>query len=215
MNALLLFVACTGEPAVVQPVPQTVPVVEEPPTPELALDPVGTVDPPDAAAPTREVRRMDVDQLDASIRAVTGGIGWDVDGVSQFEALAASLGRPDYAQVTSEDLSAGLLFQKFLDDAAGHVCNELVVREFDGTSEVLLGDATPTDTRATAAAAIDQALSDALLRFHGRRHAPGDPALDPWIYLFDSTLTVTGGETMAAWRSVCTGLIVHPDFYQY
>ncbi|MCB9670310.1 MAG: hypothetical protein H6736_16595 [Alphaproteobacteria bacterium] len=212
----LALLACTPEPAVVQPDPVTPVLRPEPPAPpDMGLDTVGTVETPDAASPTREVRRMDIDQLDASIRSATGGIGWDVDGVSQLQELSASLGVPDFAQRTSEDLTAGLLFQKFLDDAANAVCDTLVERELAGTSNVLLGAAGPTDTRATNAAAVDAALAAALLRYHGRRVSPGDPQLDPWTLLFDSTLTVTGGDTMAAWRSVCIGLIVHPDFYQY
>lgn len=208
-----LLLACTTEPPVVVPPTVVSPVPEAPP--DVALDPIDTVELPTGSLPAREARRMDVDQLDASIRAATGGIGWDIDGVSQLQVLAPSLGVPDYTQTTSEDLEPGLLFQKFLDDAANAVCDELVVREVAGTSSVFLGGVDPTATRATAAPAIDQALADAVLRFHGRRLSTDAPQLGTWTYLFDSTVAVTGGDTQAAWRAVCIGLIVHPDFYQY
>lgn len=209
-----LFAGCSSPTPVqtVQPVtPQAPPSVP----PVVGVDPVGTLPLPTPPVDAREVRRMDIDQLDASIRSATGGIGWDVDGVSQFAELAPSLGVPDYTTRTSEDLTAGLLFQKFLDDAASTVCEELVSREAAGTSNVLTGAADPSVTRAAAPAIADQAIANAVLRFHGRRLAPGEPALDEWTYLFDTTVTVTGGDTLAAWRAVCIGLIVHPDFYTY
>ncbi|MCA9569003.1 MAG: hypothetical protein KC656_14235 [Myxococcales bacterium] len=168
----------------------------------------------DVGSAGRPRRRMNVDQLSDAIEHVTG-YAWVEADQRLFDRLSGTLGKPEFLDSTEEDLAPGLLFQKFLDDAANAVCDTLVERELAGTSNVLLGAAGPTDTRATNAAAVDAALAAALLRYHGRRVSPGDPQLDPWTLLFDSTLTVTGGDTMAAWRSVCIGLIVHPDFYQY
>ena len=195
----------------VQPTPTPVP---EPTPPVVGTDPLGTVDPQPETPPSRVRRRMDIDQLDASLRQVTG-VGWDVNGRNQFEELSATLGVPDYVDRTVEDLSPGLLFQKFLDDAANHVCQEVVDTDFAGETSVLLQRALPDDTRVTSADAIDADLADALVRFHSHTVALDDPQLDTWRYLFDSTLSATGGDTMAAWRSVCIALIVHPDFYQY
>lgn len=215
----LLLTACV--PTTPQPIPDDQPVPTVPTPPEPGTQPVVGVDPggqvvlPTGAEATRDMRRMDIDQLDASIRVATGGIGWDIDEENQFEVLASSLGVPDYIQRTTEDLSTGLLFQKFLDDAAQDVCHTLVEREFEGTSSVLLRGVSPDATRDSNAYDIDAALSAAVLRFHGRSVPVGAPQLDDWTYLFDTTVTVTGGDTMAAWRAVCIGLIVHPDFYQY
>ena len=78
--------------------------------------------------PWRERRRMDVDQLEASLREVTGGIGWERmngDGTVRtryFREYADTLGMPDYINSSAEDLSVSLLFQKFLDDAARSAC---------------------------------------------------------------------------------------------
>jgi hypothetical protein len=218
-----LVVGCTGgtQPQGVQPDPNppVAPTPDPDPTPPEALpgvgtDGVGTFTPADEADPTRVRRRMTVRQLDLSLRAATG-FGWDVNGDNQFEELAESLGVPDYVDRTTEDREAGLLFQKFLDDAANHVCQELVDAEFSGESDIFLLGVDPQSTRADDPAGIDAALQNAVLRFHGYSLQPTDPQLDSWRFLFDSTLTVTGGDTMAAWRAVCIGLIVHPDFYQY
>ncbi len=222
--ALSLLVACTGtapQSGTPQPDPATPPApLPDPdptppePLPDVGTDGVGTITPPDEADPTRVRRRMSVHQLDASIRQATG-FGWDVNGDNQFVEVAASLGVPDYVDRTTEDLEPGLLFQKFLDDAANHVCQELVDAEFSGQSDIFLQGVDPQSTRADDPAGIDAALTGAVLRFHGYSLQPTDPQLDSWRFLFDSTLTATGGDTMAAWRSVCIGLIVHPDFYQY
>lgn len=162
-------------------------------------------------------RRMDITQLDASIRKVTGGIGWDDDaGNPQFEALSRTLGVPDYLDSTIEDLTPSLLFQKFLDDAAHEVCDELLARERVSSPEgrVLLVGIEPTDTLETDRNGVEQALSRAVKRFHGRSVPPGDPELEPWTFLFESATVVTG-DPEQAWHAVCVGLLTHPDFYTY
>ena len=183
---------------------------------DVRADSLGSVDGPSAAEAGRVRRRMDIDQLNASLRAVTNGIGWDDDGDDQIEDLSSTLGRPDYASSTHEDLEPGLLFQKFLDDAANHVCEELVARESVGEPDnVFLVNATLADTSASNPDAIAADLRGALLRFHGHALDEGDPQLEPWRFLFDTTVDVTGGDTYAAWRAVCIGLVTHPDFTLY
>ncbi len=232
MSVLLLLLACGGDPAPADTssvptdgpaptsVPGTQPTVPSVLHPELRGDvraeSLGQVEPPDPQAEGRVRRRMDIDQLNASLRAVTGGIGWDDGDDDQIEELASTLGRPDYASSTHEDLAPGLLFNKFLDDAANHVCQELLDREaVPSPDNVFLVDADLTDTSASDAAAIEANLQSALLRFHGRSLPSGDPQLEPWRFLFDTTVEVTGGDTFAGWRSVCIGLIIHPDFTLY
>lgn len=217
---IALLMACTTPTPNVQtevPSPPDVPTVvpDSPePLPDAGTDPLGDAPDPTDAEPTRVRRRMQIHQLDASIQEVTG-FSWEINGDNQFEELSASLGVPDFVDRTAPDLEPGLLFQKFLDDAANHVCQELVDAEFGGESSVFLTAVTPEDTSATNPSGVDQTLSDALLRFHGHSVAVGEPQLDSWRFLFDSTMSVTGDDTMAAWRAVCIGLIVHPDFYQY
>jgi hypothetical protein len=232
MSSLLWLLWACGGPAVdeVPSAPSDGEPVVEPSTgsptvpqvlhPELLgdarADTLGTVQPPEARPEGRVRRRMDIDQLNASLRAVTGGIGWDDGDDDQLEELSSTLGRPDYAESTHEDLSPGLLFAKFLDDAANHVCDALVERESVGAADnVFLVHVDLTDTSASAPQAVEDNLQHALLRFHGHDLPDGDPRLEPWRFLFDTTVEVTGGDTFAGWRSVCIALLVHPDFTLY
>lgn len=164
----------------------------------------------------RDRRRMDIDQLDASIRQVTGGIGWTVDGVNQFEALSATLGKPDYQDSTDEDLAPSLLFQKFLGDAASSVCTELAAVDVSRAEEqrALFLHVAPTDTLDSNPDGVEANLSALLLRYHGRTIEPGSDRLDTWRWLFESTTHLTG-DPAASWRAVCVGLLMHPDFYSY
>jgi hypothetical protein len=169
-----------------------------------------------APPPSRSRRRMEIGQLDAAIRSVTGGIGWTEDGDDMFVELASSLGVPDYAETTQEDLEPNETFQKFLGDAARAVCTELVEREAKATAaeRVLLLRVSPGDTVESAPEAVEANLSELLLRYHGTDVAPGSPELVPWRWLFETTNVITG-DPMLAWRAVCVGLITHPGFHTY
>jgi hypothetical protein len=178
------------------------------------LEPRGdvvVVPPPTPGDGVRPRRRMDIDQLSASFARVTGGVNW-----WGWEPYARTLGKPDYAVQTHEDLSASLLFHKFLDDAARDVCDQLALREpgVPRESRALLALVEPTDTLETAPAAVRENLAMLLLRFHGRRVAPDDPLLAPWERLFGNVVTGTGNP-VAGWRAVCVALIEHPDFTSY
>ncbi len=184
--------------------------------------------------PWRERRRMDIDQLDESIRAVSGGIGWerwatDASGVPYvreryFDTLSDTLGVPDYVNSASEDLTVSLLFEKFLDDAARDVCRRLADREagdgaaYDGAA-VGIFDPVDVSTTDNSSTQISEALANLLLRFHGRRLAPDDPQLTPWRDLYGRLETaVNAAEPPAprrAWEGVCIALLTHPDFYTY
>lgn len=180
------------------------------------------------ADPWRTRRRMDIDQLDASIRAATGGIGWeDWRGspptlrARYFDTYADTLGVPDYVNGTSEDLTTSLLFVKFLDDAARSVCRRAVNREAgagapqDGEA---IGLFAPVDVLEPAPEALDvrTTLSRLLLRFHGRSLAPSAPELEPWVELYATLAAAAPAEEAPrAWEAVCVTLITHPDFYTY
>lgn len=163
-------------------------------------------------------RRMDIDQLAASLSRVTG-VTWtevvDQQTVDLFERLSGSLGKPDYQSSTDEDLSPGLLFQKFLDDAATMTCGTLLERESTPSPDHhLMVHAGLDDRPDDADDAIRANLSAALLAFHGRPVGPQDEALAPWHWLFTTVLD-GGDDTRAAWRTVCVALILHPDFSAY
>lgn len=206
------------DPGVDEPSPIEVDPIHVTPGEETSV----TLTPPEAPPelPTRPRRRMDIDQLDRAIRQVTGGFGWtEMQGsreVDQFEALAQTLGKPDFVETTQEDLTASALFQKFLNEAARTVCERLATAEAAGeTSEpILFRYVSSTPTAEEAPGAVDQNLASLLLRFHGTRVDSADPALDHWRWLYRSALHVTD-DPVKAWRTVCVGLIIHPAFYTY
>lgn len=177
---------------------------------------------PDERAPdagVRDRRRLDIAQLDASIRVATGGVGWtefDTNGneINLFDELGPTLGVPDWIERTTEDLTPSLVFTKFLGDAARDVCSTTVGRELalPNNPRVILRYADETQTWDDAPGAVEENLSYLLLRFHGRRVAPGDGALEPWTWLFRSTLH-TGAAPAQAWTGICIALMTHPDFF--
>ncbi len=222
---LLMLFGCTSEPEPVAPLPpEPPPLVPDPDPVSVDLNAHGQAQllpvPPGPDEGLRGRRRMDVDQLDASIQRVTGGIAWTESGAGSsnlFEALSATLGKPNYIDSTQEDLTVSLLFEKFLGDAARSVCSELIVREQTAATQdrVLLVHADPETTLSTDSAAIAANLRYLVLRYHGQDLPEGDPRVTPWAWLFESSFHVSGGDTMASWQAVCVALITHPDFYSY
>jgi hypothetical protein len=168
----------------------------------------------------RARRRMDIAQLDASMNVVSGGIGWtEIDGDGQetnlFETLGATLGVPDYVTRTREDLSASVVFEKFLGDASRSICSAMVGREMGGPTErVLMKHVSDSDDWESNPVAIEANMRYLLLRFHGVKLGPGDPGLQSWIWLFRSS-THDGSAPPIAWHTLCVALFTHPDFYSY
>jgi hypothetical protein len=202
--AALLLCACNANP----------PTVNTEPGQEIDLTPL-------ASSQGRQWRRMNIDQLKSSLESVSGGIGWTENSpqgqtVNLFEQLAGSLGKPDYLNTNVEDLEPGMLFQKFLDDAATQVCNEWVERERTQPAQdrLLLVHAEFTDTPEDAPAAVEANMRHALLRFHGRPIVDGDPIVEPWLTLLGNIHEATGNMG-TAWRGACVALFTHPDFYTF
>jgi len=182
----------------------------------VRLDPnphgdVDVVPPLPVGGGIRPRRRMDLDQIRASFVRATGGPGW-----TGWDTFSATLGKPDYAVQTHEDLTPSLLFHKFLDDASRSVCDEMVAREpgLPAEERVLLHHVEPTDTLVTAPSAVRENLAELVLRFHGTRLATRESRIEPWVRLFDDVTTETGNP-VAGWRAVCVALLEHPDFYSY
>ena len=175
---------------------------------------------PSDRRPGRDRKRMDIDQLAAAIEMATGGIHWtEGDGLSgdqMFEELSATLGKPDYSLSTREDLSPSVIFEKFLGDAAASVCTKLIAYERDQApgTRTFLALVDPEDTDESNLHAIAENIQLQLLRFHGRELSLDDPELEEWVWLWRTVYSRTG-ETTAAWRATCAGLIMHPEFYTY
>ncbi len=174
--------------------------------------------------PWRERRRMDIAQVDASLRRVTGGIGWDIGTTNQFVRFDDTLGVPDYVSSTSEDRAVSLIFLKFLDDAARSVCRRVADRE-GGDAPVGTFSPVDVDAESPAPADVDAALASLLLNFHGRRVAPTSPALAPWRTLYTRASAEVAAsvadpdrpdlQPRRAWETVCVALVDHPDFFTY
>ena len=175
--------------------------------------------PPDKGPSIRVRRRMDVDQLEQAFFDVTG-LRWiavrdDVE-VNRFVELAATLGKPDYLQNTHEEFEPTVMFQRFLDDAARSVCLRLMELERDrpAAERVFMVHAGPTDMFAAQEAAVRRNLQMLMLKFHGVLLAADAERLEPWVRLYAGVEQDTGSP-VNAWRTVCTTLITHPDFYTY
>ena len=213
--------ACQEDPAPVSPPAPVVP--EVPPFEEGGAVEFGEGQPgqlePEPLVGIRPLRRLDIAQLDALILGVTEGLYWsETDapgGDNLLEELAGTLGVPDYSVMTYEDLEPSLLFQKYLGDAARSVCWQLWEREREqeaGAPVVLLERAGPEDTWESSPERIDDNLRRLLLRFHGRGVSGDSARLLLWRWLFQSAYHVSS-DAAVAWRTVCVGLITHPDFY--
>lgn len=184
---------------------------------EVSLTPGEAVDLGTRDQQGRPRKRMDIDQLAASLERVTGE-RWEEgsgdDTVRLFDRLSGSLGKPDYTSSTEEDLAPGLLFQKFLDDAATSTCTRMVGRELASSDRRFLAGLPDNGDPGADRAATEAAVQRALLTFHGRRTRSGDPALAPWLWLVDAVHGQTGSATKT-WRTLCVGLVTHPDFGTY
>lgn len=214
-----MAVSCTE--VSVSPQDDTIQPDPPPEAPSIGSDEsAGTPAAPPTRLPGRDYRRMDVDQLRAAIAQATGGRTWtETRGgrtYDRLQELESTLGKPDYIQSTIEDLSPALLFQKFLGDAAANVCDDLIREEGRAAMDerVFLVGVEATTSWEEDPIAVEANLRRQLLRFHGHDVEPEDDALDRWVWLHRTTEQVTG-DPVRAWRTVCIGLITHPDFYTY
>jgi hypothetical protein len=203
--AFVVVGACAAEP-----------IVEDAPETESGtLQPHGQVEV--GVQKARAHRRMDVEQLDNTLKNLMDGMSWTTTGGEkegdQFVRLRAPLGVPDFKASTHEDLSASILFAKFLEDAAVSVCNRRVEADLLApmSHRVIVGNSDASPAK----------LEDLLLLFHGNG-APSAAELAIWTSLFGSAnaRAVTAGATIeqasaAGWKAVCVGLIEHPDFATY
>ena len=143
----------------------------------------------------RSVARLSADQLYRALEVATGQ-RW-----AQFDKYAATLGKPDFAEVTEEGSAFSVTFDKFAHDAARDTCRA----------------ALDADLGAAADATI---LSEpVLLRFLAIEVEADDERLEPWMHLLMAPPPEgeeLSDELMAErWWAVCVGLATHPDFLSY
>ncbi|HWL88029.1 MAG TPA: hypothetical protein VNO21_19635 [Polyangiaceae bacterium] len=179
----------------------------------------------------RAARRLSVDQLRASLLAATGHT-WvasrrvsDPDspsGVTQIpdadmlEALAATLGRPDYVTSTNESIDPAVTFAKLANDAARSACRTSVNADLAAGNQEkhILRYVTARDTLASNPTAIHRNFSYLALRFWGRQIQPESTELDALARLFGK-VSAPPGTTSEAWRAVCIAMATDPQFLTY
>jgi hypothetical protein len=179
-------------------------------------DPRRLVD-PEQVPETKRIRRLTADQFFASLTIATGQT-WDDE--RQF---AATLGRPDFAEVTVEGREMSVGFAKLAGDAARQTCGRAVEADrgsADPASKVILKRINEVDALDPFDPEVMDNLRYLLLRFHGVYVTEDDDRrLQPWLTLLRDGLSAEDdqrfAEAEARWTAVCTGLALHPDFLTY
>ncbi len=205
--------------------------------------------PPDAVAPTvvvgRSLRRLNADQIRASLVTLTGfaytgqAVVRDPDsptGYSQkedadlLEFSAAALGRPDYDFTVRENLTPGVSFSKFVEDAARSVCGKLAKAEVADRLPLaparLLITASADDTLENNEAKIRENLVIVVHRFWGLLLSTDHEDISALVSVFRSAADAPQwkdssdhvrqkGASEDGWRSVCIALVNDPQFFVY
>ncbi|MCS6856698.1 MAG: hypothetical protein NZM37_03210 [Sandaracinaceae bacterium] len=193
---------------------------------ELRVDNEEKIESDIGLGPGRPLKRLDIDQLEASIERATGLRWVDYSNHSQFQRFRSTLGIPDFFASTKEDLEVSPLFLKFLDDAARSVCANLINQEWrrSESERIFLTEAKKEDTteQADGRDRIAKNLAYLIERFHGRSLALQAAELQSWLNLWKKAYETsrTNGNNQenaarSAWQAMCVALLVHPDFYTY
>ena len=166
---------------------------------------------------TKRIRRLTADQFFASLEIATGQ-RWD-----DQEQFAATLGRPDFAEVTVEGREMSVGFAKLAGDAARETCRRAVEQDrntADAAARTILRRIGSTEQLDPFDANVGDNLRYLVLRFHGVYATDdADRRLQPWFILLQNGLSATDegrfAEAEDRWVAVCTGLALHPDFLTY
>lgn len=180
------------------------------------VDPRSLVSPEDVPE-TKRIRRLTADQFLSSLFVATGQ-RW-----SDEEQFAATLGRPDFAEVTAEGREMSVGFAKLAGDAARETCRDAVEQDLntaDAGERVILrrlADVAPLDPFDPS---VGENLRYLTLRFLGVHVTDDtDRRLEPWLNVLQDGLLPEDearfGEAADRWIAICTGLALHPDFLTY
>lgn len=180
----------------------------------------------------RAPRRVDLDQLRASLEQVTGA-RWtgpqlvrtpDAPSGSRFEAdadllefFAEALGRPNWVTTTAEVLEPTVTFAKLVRDAVRSVCAAGLRADLGRapSERLLLVHASATDGLPAAEARIRLNLAHLALRFWGDAIAPDAALTDALLGVFRVASTRPGATPVDGWRAVCIDLGTDPRFLAY
>lgn len=180
------------------------------------VDPRSVVS-PEEVPETKRIRRLTADQFFASLFVATGQ-RWDDE-----DQFAATLGRPDFAEVTAEGREMSVGFAKLVGDAARQTCRRAVEGDraiSDPSERAILRDLQSVDPLDPFDPTVGQNLRYLFLRFLGVYVVDDDDRrLEPWFALLQDGLTPTDDARFAEaedrWVAVCAGLALHPDFLTY
>jgi hypothetical protein len=177
--------------------------------------------------PSRGVRRMTIDTLQAAMTKVAGTdvygapIEWKYNGKNGFSdaAFGKALGRPDFQASTDEAGVSSALYLKFVGDAARDICSQMAKNDQlrkDPEARALFPRA-PFDGTATDLQ-ITENLQYVVLRFLGLRVAADDPMIAGLRGVYDAGVAsaVPGAQITPAaegWRGVCVALFESPLFH--
>lgn len=185
-------------------------------------DPQPYTDPRNIVAPeevpeTKRIRRLTADQFFASLEVATGQ-RWDDE-----EEFAATLGRPDFAEVTAEGREMSVGFAKLAGDAARQTCRRAVEQDrqlSSPTERSILQKVDDVDQLDPFDPGVLENLRYLTLRFLGVHvQDDADRRLEPWLDIMQSGLDPTDDarfeQAQDRWIAVCSGLALHPDFLTY
>jgi hypothetical protein len=197
----------------------------QPPTDTVIEADVPEVDPTPQSAVTK---RLSVDMLEDSLAIVAGTdeknnpIQWQVTYLNKtflaFGQLGTTLGRPDYAELTSENLEPNALYIKFVGDMAINVCGKILQadqKKSDASDRVMtrfIGSGDPSNE----ANLLDN-LRYLKLRFLAEKVADDDDAgvADLKVVYDQAHADAASEKSTAGWNAVCVALFNSPSFHLY
>lgn len=198
---------------------------------DTSVEAKGTVPAVDGSPiPGGGIRRMTVDEVGASVPVVAGKdengnqITWTVKkGATTFDGYAsegygASLGRPDYVAVTSENPDPSPLYAKFARDMALDVCGKIMKADLARAAgePSTLWRKTKVDGTATATTNQEN-MQYLVLRFLGLRVVTGDPMLAALETVRAEAVKnpkdPAGNADAQGWHAVCVALFQDPAFH--
>jgi hypothetical protein len=177
--------------------------------------------------PSRGVRRMHIDTLQAAMSKVAGNdlygapIEWKFNGKNGFSdgAFGKALGRPDFQASTDESGVSSALYLKFVGDAARDICTQMAKNDQlrkDPATRALFPKAA-VDGSATDAS-ITENLQYLVLRFVGLRLAADDAMIPALRGVYDAGVQAAAPNAQITapaegWRGVCVALFESPLFH--
>ena len=155
--------------------------------------------------------RMTIDQVRTSMEQLTGGVQWKSGNTDLWSRYATTLGVPDHMEIISEDLTASVIFQKFLNDAATYSCEQWIDDDLTALNKRFF---VSVDAEQLEENAIRQNIVHLRYLIHGQANVTHDEIIDSYYRLFHLVLQRTD-DSIAAWNTVCVGFFTHPDFFTY